>query len=277
MIATVYLDVLFFLNAGIDGLLLLAVGRLTGAKIQGLRILLGALLGGVYGVCAVVWNIPTLAVIMGKLGVSTAMVLISYGNRQILRNTLVFWGMCFAYGGCVFAITWMSGDGMTQISVITILLAALLCYAIFALVLRYAAAKRNRTTSSQVKVQHLGITCEFCAMVDTGNRLMDPVTNVPIIVAELDAIAALLPVEVRYRLTHTDPESYAFLLPALPEAYRFRVIPYRTIGLQHAILLAFRPDRVWVKGEKIPGALLAISPQRISGNSPYQALVGTLE
>lgn len=277
MTATVYVDVLFFLNAVMDALLLVAVGRLTGARMRTYGLVLGAGLGGLYGVCAVVWETHPALALIGKIIVSAMMVRMPYGKRRLVHHTLVFWGVCFSYGGCILAIAWLGGGGPEDVDLGTLLVAALLCYAIFALVLRRAAAKRKRETASSVRVCHGGTVCEFCAMVDTGNRLHDPVTNAPVVVAELDAVSALFSSEVRYRLAHTEPERLAFLLPALPKAYRFRVIPYRTVGAGHAILLAFRPETLAVNGAEVPGALLAISPRRIAENSPYHALVGILE
>ena len=57
----VYLDVLFAVNALMDGATLLAAARLGGVQVRKMRMILSSALGGGYAVLGAVWPVLTLA------------------------------------------------------------------------------------------------------------------------------------------------------------------------------------------------------------------------
>ncbi len=64
------------------------------------------------------------------------------------------------------------------------------------------------------------------------------------------------------------------VLAALPGAYRaqFQLLPYRAVGKESGLLLAFRPERAARDGVPWQG-LAAISPERVA-NGQYEGLIG---
>ena len=58
------------------------------------------------------------------------------------------------------------------------------------------------------------------------------------------------------------------------EGRRWRLLPYRAVGIPWALLLAVRVDRAQVDGEDYGPILVALSPTPVSDGGGYNALIG---
>ena len=110
--------------------------------------------------------------------------------------------------------------------------------------------------------------------MDTGNDLSDPVSGRPALVLDRRAAARVLPVEAALPLAALRADNAPAVLAALPGTYRtqFQLLPYRAIGKEGGLLLAFRPERAERDGKPWQG-LAAISPERVA-NGFYEGLIG---
>ena len=112
---------------------------------------------------------------------------------------------------------------------------------------------------------------ELTALRDTGNRLREPLSGAPALIAEERALLPLLEPELRSRLTATAglpaPERLMVLGPG------FRLLPYRTLG-ENGLLLAFRPERVYVDGTLCPDIWAALCPGPLRPGDGCAALLG---
>ena len=55
---------------------------------------------------------------------------------------------------------------------------------------------------------------------------------------------------------------------------RFRLLPYRAVGVACGLLLAVRVDSLWVDGRDRGSVLVALSPTPVSDGGGYGALIG---
>jgi len=126
-----------------------------------------------------------------------------------------------------------------------------------------------------VRFALMGRELELTALLDTGNTLTDPATGQSVPVAEGEALLPLFPPENRpARGELRDP------IPALERlnrgswAGRFRLLPYRAVGVERGFLLAVKMDRIAV-GENERGAVVvALSPTPVSDGGGYKVLMG---
>ena len=58
------------------------------------------------------------------------------------------------------------------------------------------------------------------------------------------------------------------------ESRRWRLLPYRAVGVPWALLLAVKVDRAQVGGEDYGPILVALSPTPVSDGGGYSALIG---
>ena len=280
----IYVDTLFVLNGAVDYLLLLAAARLAGEPLDRLRSALGAVLGGGYAVAVFLPGLDFLARPPCRLAAAVLMVLTAFWrSRRLLRQVVIFFALACAFGGGVLAIGLLGGRGLTlsagvlssSMDLKIVLLSAAGCYAALSLVLR--GAGRHAGPGGELRQVRLTLgerQTELTALVDTGNTLTDPATGRPVLVAEADCLAPLLPAGVR--LGPEALEDPAGALEGLegPWRRRFRLLPYRAVGVERGLLLALRLDKVQVGGEDRGAMLAALSPTPVSDGGNYRALIG---
>ena len=260
----VYLDSLLLLNFILDYLLLLLTGQAVGAPLHRWRMALAAALGAGYAAAVFLPSLTFLANPLIRIGAGVLMVLIAYGTcRQLLRLILLFFAFSAALGGGLYAL------GLMGVTIVLkpeyILLFAAGAYCLLSLASRKIARHGPRELK-RVVVQIGERSAGLTALVDNGNTLTDPMTGKGVMVAEGQYLASLLPAEADF-----DHPCQCF--PSLKEPGRFRLLPYRSVGVDQGLLLAVQADRVTVSGRDLGPRLVALSPTPVSDGGGYCALI----
>lgn len=261
----IYLDSFLLLNLILDYLLLLLTGRIAGAALFRWRLFLAALLGSAYAGAAVLPAFVFLGHPLVRVGVGILMVLIGYGSqRRLWKLTLLFFALSAALGGGLYAVSLM-GIGLPTLEVKYILLFSAAAYCLLSLAGRKLA--RHGPREYRKLLIRLGdATVELTALVDSGNTLTDPMNGKAVVVAEGRCLSPLLPPEI-------DLQHPAQCLPALKDPRRFRLLPYRAVGIEQGLLLAVRADQVQINGQDAGTRLVALSPTPVSDTGCYDALI----
>ncbi len=278
----VYIDVLFLLNFTVDYLLLLASARITGEMISRVRLALGALLGAGYAAILFLPGCGWLSRPLCKMCFAVLMVLIGFGkSKRLLRLILVFFAVSAALGGVVLALQLFGSGGLTLengvlytgFDIRILLVTAILCYVILSAVFERAARHgREQKDLSTARLEIEGKSLTLTVLIDTGNTLTDPINNQPVMVAEAKVLKELVPKEI----DPTDPVGSLNRLKDEVMKKRFRLLPYRAVGVENGMLLAVRTDSVVIGKREWKGLLIALSPTPVSDGGGYQALVGDI-
>lgn len=284
----IYADTLFLLNALVDYLLLLAAARLAGEPLLRWRFALGAALGGGYAVAIFLPGLGFLAHPLCRLASAALMLLLAYGgSRRLLRQGVLFMALTCAFGGGVVAICLLGGTGLSldggviysALDLKVVLLSAAVCYGVLTLVFQRMA--RHSTADGEliyIKLLLGDRSVSLTALIDTGNTLLDPISGRSVMVAEGERVAALFPRE--HRPGPADLRDPAAALPRLGTGEwrsRFRLLPYRSVGVERGLLLAVRADSLELNGHRRGPVLVALSPTPVSDGGGYQALIGTMD
>ena len=285
----IYVDTLFLLNGVVDYLLLLCAARLAGEPLHRLRFALGAALGGLYAVALFLPGMGFLGHPLCRLASAVLMLLIAYGgSRRLLRQGILFLALTCAFGGGVVAISLLGGQGLalgdrgvlySPLDLKMVLLSAALCYGVLSLVFRRVG--RHTAQSGELVPVRLELGerwVELTALVDTGNTLTDPASGRPVMVAEGESVKGLFPRECRPEEADLwDPASGLARLGRGAWKGRFRLLPYRCVGVECGLLLGLRVDRVRLDGTDRGPLLVALSPTPVSDGGGYRALIGALD
>ena len=281
----IYVDTLFLLNAVIDYLLLLAAARLAGEPLRRWRFALGAALGGFYAVAIFLPGFQFLSALPWRLASAGLMMLVSYGGSgRLLRQGLLFVALTCAFGGGVVAIGLMGGSGLalgggvfySSLDLKMVLLSAAVCYGALTLVFRRIG--RHSAASGELveaRLTLMGRSVRLTALVDTGNTLTDPVSGRPAMVAEGESVRDLFPKDRQPAFRDLlDPAGGLTRLGTGEWRSRFRLLPYRAVGVERGLLLAVRADSLELDGQGRGPVLVALSPTAVSDGGGYRALIG---
>lgn len=285
VLTVVYLDTLFLLNSVMDYLLLLCSARIAGEPLYRLRMAFGAVLGGAYAAATVLPGLEFLLHPLCKVCAAVLMVVVGLGKSgRLLRQTVIFFALACAFGGGVLAVSLLGGRGMSLgggviysgMDIKIVLLSAAGCYALFTLALNRVG--RHTAAAGELLPVRLCLfdrEITLIALVDTGNTLSDPVSGRPVMVAEADSVARLFPKGILPSAEElNDPARLVERLNSGSWKGRFRLLPYRAVGVDCGLLLAVRMDRVQAGGADRGPMLVALSPTPVSDGGSYRALVG---
>ncbi len=287
MQTVIYLDVLLLLNLFVNYFLFLATAFLLHLSFRRLRLLIGSAVGSLFSLLILFDSLPYWVTVLIKLPLAALLVLISFGFRQkgiYCKSVLAFFGVNFLFGG-VMLVIWLlfSPTGMVlnngmvyfQISALTLVLGTLAAY----LVIRVVTFLLDRRVRKQIRRQVLicvdGKEAILSGLIDTGNKLTDQTTGLPVVVCEFSAISHLIPPDLQ-ECFRTGGLSFSQRLEYHSWSARIRLVPYHTIG-KDGVLTAFRPDHFYLvteQGEVVEErkALIGVTNRTLS-DGEYQAIL----
>ncbi len=249
----VYADLLFLINAGMDGLCFCMTGRLLHRRLSPWRVLIGAMLGGIYAVAALFFEsgqAPALLLDMGVYLVLCALVFWepkTGGIRRLFVTAAVYLLLSMTLGGVMTVLF----NFFNRIGFLNALpsgeegigawLFALL--AILGSIITLSGGrffrKAHSTRQCRVTVELDDKKLELDGLVDTGNLLRDPLSGRLVICADRRRLSRLLSPELARVME--DSQSASSLSPS--DAKRLRLIPAGS-ATGHGVLTGFVPDRI---------------------------------
>ena len=234
-------------------LLQLGAAKLYGGKCDHFRALIGAAIAAIHS-GAVASGILTY---MDRYAARTVMLTVagsvSFGcRRDGIWKTTVFLLLDAALEGmvCVHHMT----SAAQRLAVTAVI--ALLCCIVH-------KTRKTEKSYAHIEIRYAGKTVHVDAFRDTGNRLKDMVTGVPVLV---------LGPEAAYRLTGLRQEELSSPLDTMENSQikGLRLIPYSSVGNSRGLMLGVRSRDIVVDG--IPtDMVIAMAPE---GMGMHEALIG---
>ncbi|MCI8268362.1 MAG: sigma-E processing peptidase SpoIIGA [Lachnospiraceae bacterium] len=285
MAITLYLDVFFLVNFGMDYLLLSLVNYLLHLSSPWWRLALSSLLGGVWACLNLLFQEPSgwAAFLLAWLGLGTAMVIVAFGtgrrrccqpdkrrwhdwlNFHHVGSCLVAFWLVSVMAGGIFDLL---GDQMTTGYYLSgtravcqwklfplCLLAAGIYFGILACLKLVRKKAKEQAVLCQVKLSYRGTERVVTALWDTGNQLYEPYGGQPVHVVTKSVSLALC--------------------KTVPQII---YIPFRTVDSEYAMMPGIRID--FMEVEKEGGGIrhydrpwLAISKRPLSSDNRYEMLL----
>lgn len=229
----IYVDVLFVVNFFITYLLLLFTSLLLKRDKKIIHLLFASAVGGLYSLVILADNLNFLVTAMGKILASFLIVFIAFGFVRLtvfLKSALLFYFSNLVFLGIIVAIQLIfkssgialnNGTVYFDISAKILLLSALFAYLISVAVIKIYNHTIEKKQIYSVTIDKNGRTTHLYALSDSGNKLKEPFSDYPVIVADKSKISF-------------NAE---------------RVVPYNTVGGE-GVLQAFKPDKVVISNGK---------------------------
>ena len=287
---TVYIDIILLENLCMNYIILFATAYIMKIKISHIRIIASSSIGAVYSIMLYMQILPIYSSNFMKIILSVAMVYISYAPKTVkiaIKQLIIFYLISFAFGGCAFALLYFVKPQdifiKNGVYIGTYPLKIALLGGIVGFIITYIAFKiiKNKATKEEMiyklKIKINDKTVEVNALLDTGNKLKDPITLVPVIVIEKQKLYNFLPEEILENIDKIiGGDSDKLIEENIKYMSKFRVIPYNSIGKQNGLMLGFKADEVKIiideEERTIKNTIIGIFNQSFNSQT-YSALI----
>ena len=170
----VYIEEVFILNFLLDFMILYGTKKLLKRNTRLIRLIISSIVGS-FTTFILFININNLLLFILKIIISIILVLISFGYRNIIKNTSYFYILSIIIGGSSYLLD-------INNHILLLILSFLTIFMVSKELINY---KNIFTNKYLVKVLYKGKTYELEGFIDTGNRLKDNISNKDIIITNL--------------------------------------------------------------------------------------------
>lgn len=288
----VYAEQLLLENLIINYIVLYATKIFTRSETSKMRIFLASVLGSVYTLVVFFPSIVFTLKFLAKIIVAVVIIKIAFNPKSIksfIKIIATFHLVAFTFAGICLSLLYMTSidthitDGIFYISnfkIKKLLIAISFGLILFQLTFEYIKNKNIRADSLvSLKVIFNDKEISLKGMIDTGNSLKDPINKLPVIVVEFIALKELFPIsiqEIFQKYSEDNLELYTNVLCNSSDDFKFRLIPYKSLGKEDGMLLGFKPDEVIIETERedmIKELVIGIYNKKLSNDDEYRALL----
>lgn len=286
---TVYLDIVFLENLCINCIILLATALINKNPIKIIRIVLSSFIGSIYAILAYLPIFSMLSNIIMKILLSICMVHVAYNTKNIkvlLKQLTLFYLTSFTFGGVAFAVIYFikpqnilirNGVLVGTYPIRITLIGVIIGFIIITLAFRNHKKKLSKKDMfCNIIINFKNKTKQVRAMIDTGNLLKEPITGNPVIVAEKEILAEIIPEDILNNIQNIISGKIDASINEY--ASKFRVIPFSSLGKENGLLLGIKVDNIEVEYDDqeniIEGVIIGIYDKKLSKTNTYHALIG---
>ncbi|UNC92869.1 sigma-E processing peptidase SpoIIGA [Candidatus Contubernalis alkaliaceticus] len=289
-----YLDEVIVVNLAMNYLILWLTARLLHREYVSNRLLLGALLGAIYILTVFLPAKDIYFTLCSKFILSLAIIFAAFYPmkwQDLLSLLGMFYLVSFTVGGAVLAcslflaVPVQNADGVFIFPSFTGLNLVFPIFLVLVLGrwgMGYMEKKKwQRLFHVDLVIRLMDREVKVEAMLDTGNKLKEPISREPVVVVQYKALRELLPQELKEYFDCVDslyPDLVSEVLTTSPLAARICFIPYTSLGREKGFLIGFRPHdlSLWDKDREVEvaqKAVIAVYLQAFSPKAQYQALI----
>lgn len=292
----IYLDVLLLENLVINYLILYVTAKFSRLRVSTLRLFSGSIVGALYVVFIILQpGIKVYYTTFAKILLSIFIIAITFSPRKVIpfiKTLVMFYISTFIFAGAALAflffnqqggfvrngIVYVFGQSKWSLMFFSILTVGIIIK-IFWEVIQSKITKERLLIP--VKISFDNRMIYLSALIDTGNSLKDPLTNIPVMVVEFKALEELLPIEIKSIFENSQENDLNCVTAIISKSKwfsRFRLIPFSSLGKENGMLIGFKPDFIVIGEEEdkrdVKNVIIGIYNRSLSRNEKYKALLG---
>lgn len=290
---TIYIDIVLIENLIMNYIILLATGIIAKEKIKHIKLILASLLGAIYTLIAYVNILEIYTNFALKILLSILIVYIAYNPQNVnkmWKMLLLFYLTSFAFGGAAFALIYIvkpkdilmkNGLFLGTYPLKTIILGTAIAFGIIITafsIVKSKITKKDIIYDIEIKMNNKLIKTK--ALVDTGNMLKEPISNMPVVVIERVLLYNCVPKEILNNLESIMGGDFKKVPDRIQKEYisKLKLIPFASLGKSNGMLIGIKPEylKIIKKDETIEekNIILGIYQQSLTKKGEYQALMG---
>ena len=205
---TIYLDIIFVENILMNYIILFATLVILKAKNkwQQIRLLVSGVIGSVYAIIVYLDILPIYSGIIAKAILSIVMVYVAFNPqsiKQLFKQLLIFYLTSFIFGGCTFALIYFikpenvqmrNGVFVGMYPIKVAIIGGVIGFIITQIAFKINKNKLNtKNTIFDIQIYYEDKTINIKALLDSGNMLKDPVSEIPVIIIEKEIMYKIIP------------------------------------------------------------------------------------
>ena len=287
---TIYVDLILLENVVMNYIILVATSIISKSKISLIRSLISATIGGMYSILNYLIDLTTLSNLLLKILISIFMIKIVFNSKKMkifFKQLIMFYLTSFTFGGVTFMLLFFispenvvfNGSNLVGIYPIKVtIIGGIVGFIIISIVALIIKNRINQTNIIyDLKITYNGKQIILKTLIDSGNLLKDPITNMDVIIVEKESLKDLL-----------EKEAFDYIKKMLNgnllqenledvHKYKFKLIPFSTLGNENGMLVGFRADTIEIYGEeenKRNDVIVGIYDGKLTKTNRYTSLVG---
>ena len=290
---TVYIDVVFLENLILNVIILYATSLIAKINLKIIRTLISASIGSIYAIMYYVFQIGLYSNIIFKFVLSVIMIYVAFNPKEfktLLKVLILFYLTSFVFGGASLSVIYLVNaqriniqNGMiigkyTMNTIFTGIIIAFIVIVIAFKIIKSKISKNDLFCDIRFKINNKEIKTK--AMLDTGNLLKEPITNIPVVVVEHKLLYDVIPNEILDNIENILGGDLEDISDEVKSDYisKLKVIPFTSLGKQNGILLGIKADELIVEEmnseKKIDKVIIGIYNKELSKKRTYSALIG---
>ena len=290
---TIYIDVVIRENLIMNYIILYATGLVLKIRMKNIRLLCASLLGAIYSVISYMSILQVYSSFILKIVLSVVIVYISFypqSIKKMWKYMLIFYLVSFVFGGAALALIYIvkpqeilmkNGLFLGTYPLKTIILASIVAFIIIIVgfkIVKVKMSKKDMLCDIEIKLNEKIIKTK--ALIDTGNGLKEPITNMPVIVMEHTLLYECIPKEILNNLENIIGGDFTKVPEEIRIKYisKLKLIPYSSLGKQNGMLLGIKPEYIKIQKEeqeeKNENVIIGIYDKSLTKNGEYRALIG---
>ena len=269
MVYSIYVDLLFILNGFFDFILLYGVAMFTKSDYRIHRLLIAAMVGGIYGMFSLLPATKILYADIVILLFPFVLLAIAFGRisiEKLLKMSAYYYLLSFAMNGIsgagqtIFQKWGLAGDIFNLIFLPLVLM--IIISKITVNYFKKSISKDNCLVSGFAKFENR--KTDFKVFLDTGNNLKEPISGLPVMILKYDKIKIILPKELNDEFEAQSEEKaetmdfFAMVGEKYADTYwfnRISILPFSSVGKKQGYIIGFKPHCIQVKGKEIDAVL----------------------
>lgn len=203
---------------------------------------------------------------------------------------LLFYLTSFIFGGAALAVIYMvnsekitilSGEIVGRYTLFTILLGIVIAFSVLIISFRFFKSKISKNDLfCNIKIKFDNNEIQTKAMLDTGNFLKEPITNIPVVILEHHLLKGVIPNEIIDNIEDILGGDLNNLSIEIKNKYmsKLKIIPFSSLGKQNGMLLGIKATCMEIEEEnnvkKADKVIIGVYNKKLSKSGKYHALIG---
>ncbi len=275
-----YIEFIIFQEFVVDFILLYITGSLLYKKIIFRRLIVASIIGVLYTIAVYCVDREFLNYFFVKFLVSILMLTISYAPRGVLEYVkviLCFYILSILIMGIIILSYFIFNSRLTIILLFCAIFSVYLLFKILFYEIR--KNKEDKNYLRDVTIFLNGNSIDVVGFIDTGNELIDAISNKPVVIVDINYVNGLFSDDTFNEIQKAYDNGNDFLINLMLKKldnYNFRLLKYGTISSGEEYMIGIVPSKTIIKYREKQlyiDCVIGIYPKSLSNENKFQALL----